>query len=388
MHELRRQKQVEQYNINNKRYYKDDKWHTVLSKKEARREKLFASRELRLRDTTSFFISNLPDSCNRDRLWKAFGHLDELEDVFVHMKRDGAGNKFGFIKLYKIRDVNYWIDTLKEVKIDGGVINVNLAKFNRDGSKIERLEDGDRVSVFSRLKRVTLENQDDRKVGKEFKMHNDGACHAFGGKSYSSVLKNQSTVTPVDGLSIELPPVNTETKKSLEFKSLVGETKDIDILNNLKEILDEGLKLRYLGGLKVLISFSSVQEADEYLRLRVEEWEQWFSRLYMWEGIPPLFEKVAWIKVLGVPVSLWDRHILNRIGERCGRLLVKSEASPDDGNMAEDRMAILVETGKRLSKELNLKWKDHNFKVWVEEMSGQWSPAFLDMNSSDDVEVS
>ncbi|KAJ0451911.1 hypothetical protein HanRHA438_Chr15g0715361 [Helianthus annuus] len=130
-----------------------------------------------------------------------------------------------------------------------------------------------------------------------------------------------------------------EAKKQWEFKSLVGEAKDIEFLNNLKihhvGLVEEGPMLRYLEGLKVLITFSNKEEANNFLRTRGEEWASWFSRLYVWEGIPPLFERVAWIKVIGVPVLLWDRHVLNRIGERCGRILVKSEASFEDGNMAE-----------------------------------------------------
>ncbi|MFS7930586.1 hypothetical protein Hanom_Chr04g00346001 [Helianthus anomalus] len=108
----------------------------------------------------------------------------------------------------------------------------------------------------------------------------------------------------------------------------------------------------------------------------------------MWEGIPPMFEWVAWIKVLGDPISLWDRHISNKIGERCGRILVKSVALSDDGNMAEERMAILVHSGKRFSKELILKWKDQNINVWVEDISSQWCPAFLGSNSPEEDEVS
>ncbi|KAJ0874585.1 putative RNA-directed DNA polymerase [Helianthus annuus] len=345
---------------------------------------MFAARERRLRDCTSFFISNLPDGCNRDRLWKAFGHLDVLEDVFVPNKRDGAGNKFGFLKLFRIRDVNYWIATLKEVRIDGAVINVELAKFNRDGSKAERLLEGERVSVFSRLNReapvIPIVRGAEQEPMRQF---------GEGAKSYRAVVMNQGFPTKENGQSIELPPVNTETKKCLEFKSLVGETKDIDILNNLKETLHEGLKIRYLGGLKVLISFNSVQEADEYLRTRVEEWEHFFSRLYMWEGVPPVFERVAWVKIMGIPISLWDRHIINKVGERCGRLLVNSDASPADGNMSEDRVAILVHSGKRISKEFSMRWKEHTFQVWVEEISGQWCPAFLDSSQpEDDAEVS
>ncbi|MFS7937459.1 hypothetical protein Hanom_Chr05g00427811 [Helianthus anomalus] len=77
--------------------------------------------------------------------------LENLEDVFVPWKRDRAGNTFGFIKLSNVKEVDSWIDRLKEVKIEGAVIGINLAKFNRGKSKIEAQKSGERVSIFSRL---------------------------------------------------------------------------------------------------------------------------------------------------------------------------------------------------------------------------------------------
>ncbi|KAJ0466563.1 putative RNA recognition motif domain, nucleotide-binding alpha-beta plait domain superfamily [Helianthus annuus] len=133
------------------RFFKDDSWHKVISKKEAKREKSFLNREFRLRNATSFFISNLPESCSRDSLWRAFEHLTNLEDVFVPFKTDSAGNRFGFVKLSNIKDPSWWIKKLKDVRIDGAIIGVSLAKFRRDSSKVEEQKFGDRVFIFSRL---------------------------------------------------------------------------------------------------------------------------------------------------------------------------------------------------------------------------------------------
>ncbi|KAJ0935557.1 putative RNA recognition motif domain, nucleotide-binding alpha-beta plait domain superfamily [Helianthus annuus] len=338
---------------------------------------MFANRENRLRNTTSFFISNLPDSCNKESLWQAFEHLENLEDALVLSEKDRAGNKFNFIKLSNVQDTEWWMDKLKEVRIEGAVIGVNLAKFNRDGSKVELHNRGNHVSVFYRLQGG---NPTSKPVGTSV----GPGPHLYGKKTYSSAI---SPDAGVDKVKIDLPPLNTVTEKSIEFKSLIGEAKDIDILNNMKEnisgIMEKGLNLKYLGGLKVLLSFDSPEEAEDFRYNKVNDWEKWFTRLYLWEGFPPLFERIAWIKVLGVPVSLWDRHVINKIGERCGRLVVKSEAEYSDGNMAENRLAILVNTGKKIASEFDLVWKEQVIRVWVEEISGKWSPAFLNEESSE-----
>ncbi|MFS8015550.1 hypothetical protein Hanom_Chr15g01358001 [Helianthus anomalus] len=240
----------------------------------------------------------------------------------------------------------------RDIRIGGAVIGVNLAKYDRHGSKIETSHSGERGSVFSKLQYPDKIQKPGRAAGRTV---NAGPGYI----SYSSVVKAPSSGSHAPNLGlkalpIEIPPTNTVTKKSLEFRSLVEEVKDIDTLNNLKVhltgVTDEGLRLNYLGSLKVLLCFS----------------------------IPPIFERITWIKILGVPISLWDWHIFNKIGERCGRLLVKSEAEASNGNMSEERVAVLVQTAKKLSLEFNLSWKDHKINVWVEEISGQWYPNFLD----------
>ncbi|KAJ0934171.1 putative RNA recognition motif domain, nucleotide-binding alpha-beta plait domain superfamily [Helianthus annuus] len=354
-----------------------DNWNKSISRKDYRNEKKFVNRETRLRNATSFFISNLPDYCSRDSLWQAFEHLDNLEDAFVPAKKDRAGNKFSFIKLSNVQDSDWWIDKLKEVRIDGAVIGVNLAKFNRDGSKVDVQNNRNRISVFDRLKGGTY-------IAKPATGPLEPGNFGHGMKSYSSAVNPDAKENES---SIELPPLNTETKKAFELKSLIGEAKDIESLNSMKEnlsgITENGLNLKYLGGLKMLLCFDSPEEAEDFRCNKVNDWEKWFSRLYLWEGTPPpLFERIAWVKVLGVPISLWDRHVINKIGERCGRLIVKSEADPSDGNMAEDRLAILVNSGKRIALEFSITWKGQAIPVWVEEISGKWNPDFLTEGSA------
>ncbi|KAJ0578679.1 putative RNA recognition motif domain, nucleotide-binding alpha-beta plait domain superfamily [Helianthus annuus] len=339
------EKELEQNKIKGNHYQKDDRWYTVLSKKEARQEKVFMNREYRLRNSTSFFISNLPDSCNQAMLKQAFSHLDNMEDVFVPFKKDRAGNKFGFLKLSNVRDLNEWIEMLNEVRVDGAIIEVSLAKFDRFGAKIEPNKVEERASVFSRLYPPVYESN-------KGVSHGSSVANQVSKKSYSSVVCPNKQASTSPGIRIDLPPMITDTKKKWQNRSLIGETKDIAILNDLKNhlsgIMDDGIELRYLGGLKVLLCFHLAEDAEDFRNNKAELWEKWFSRLYIWDGIPPLFERVAWIKVTGVPISLWDRHVFNKIGERCVRLLVQSEVDASDGNMAEDRMAILVYSGSRL----------------------------------------
>ncbi|MFS7953234.1 putative RNA recognition motif domain, nucleotide-binding alpha-beta plait domain superfamily [Helianthus anomalus] len=63
---------------------------SCLGKQTLKKEKRFVIREDRFRQDTSFFVTNLPDGCTKERLWEAFGHFDNVIDAFVPTKRDGG----------------------------------------------------------------------------------------------------------------------------------------------------------------------------------------------------------------------------------------------------------------------------------------------------------
>ncbi|MFS7950361.1 hypothetical protein Hanom_Chr07g00582281 [Helianthus anomalus] len=109
-----------------------------------------------------------------------------------------------------------WIEELKQVCIDGAVIDVNLAKFDRDGSKIEvqnrermsvfdRLNAEGRVSVFSRLQNKNLGSMHARPLKVDSALYQKN-------KTYSSVVNPGINVNST--VDIELPPMNTKTKKN------------------------------------------------------------------------------------------------------------------------------------------------------------------------------
>ncbi|KAI3800097.1 hypothetical protein L1987_35405 [Smallanthus sonchifolius] len=88
--------------------------------------------------------------------------------------------------------------------------------------------------------------------------------------------------------------------------------------------------------------------------------------------------KLAWIEIKGIPACLWDNHVFNRIGERFGRLVKKSEASMNDGNLFLEKLVILVSHGNKILEEICVRWNKCIIKVWVHEFEENWTPTFLD----------
>ncbi|KAI3716610.1 hypothetical protein L1987_67600 [Smallanthus sonchifolius] len=147
-----------------------------------------------------------------------------------------------------------------------------------------------------------------------------------------------------------------------------------------EDLVDEkmlGANVRYVGGLKVMMTFEDPVMADEFRRSQFDLWSRWFSRLYAWEGDPGEFERLAWIVVKGIPACLWDRHVFDRIGERFGRLVQKSEANVEDGNISQEKLAVLVNHGAFISEEIKVVWGGASIRVWVHEVDEDWAPSFL-----------
>lgn len=80
---------------------------------------------------TSYFIYNLPDEVNAHSLHEIFSPFGDLFNTFIPDKRDKYGNRFGFVRYKNISDKLTFEKTLKDVKIGGAVLGVNLSRHDR-----------------------------------------------------------------------------------------------------------------------------------------------------------------------------------------------------------------------------------------------------------------
>jgi hypothetical protein len=101
------------------------------------------------------------------------------------------------------------------------------------------------------------------------------------------------------------------------------------------------------------------------------------SKLEVWRGKSFPYEMIAWLRIHGVPIQLWDRHAFDRIGERFGVLMQCSQAFAKDTNISSDCVGILVNDYGRIYDEITLRWKDKAFWCWVTEDTLDWVLDFL-----------
>ncbi|KAI3801833.1 hypothetical protein L1987_29950 [Smallanthus sonchifolius] len=80
----------------------------------------------------------------------------------------------------------------------------------------------------------------------------------------------------------------------------------------------------------------------------------WFSSLERWSGQVLPFERIAWMKIRGVPLHLAENAVFNTIAAGYGKVVQPSQL------------------------QVILKWRDRAFRVWISEEEGIWLPECLD----------
>ncbi|GJU18148.1 RNA-directed DNA polymerase, eukaryota [Tanacetum coccineum] len=181
------------------------------------------------RISTSVFVTNFPEqSCAKD-LWNACMQYGYVVDAFISNRRSKAGKRFGFVRFIKVFDVERLRPNL----------NSNSKQFSYNGEKRNNMHE---------------DKKDNRP-----KDNSNSYVHAV--KGCSQVNKE---VDNIPTLVLDESCVNQQDYSCC----LNGKVKDFEALSNLKVVLrNEGfddIVLRYLGGLWVLIEFTSVEIKEKF----------------------------------------------------------------------------------------------------------------------------
>ncbi|KAF5769642.1 hypothetical protein HanRHA438_Chr14g0661361 [Helianthus annuus] len=190
---------------------------------------------------------------------------------------------------------------------------------------------------------------------------------------------------------------NANGFRSLHGLAVVVRMVDFQCLKSIKVIVKEmsfqAIRFQYIGGLDLLITFSNVEWAIKF-KVDALALKDKFSMVTTWEGQVLGFERLAWLKIQGIPLHVLSNEVIDSVGGLFGRIVHKATRSENDVDLSYEYVGVLVGDGKRISEEIMLNWKDRKFRVWVSEDSDDWEPEFWEptemgnskvMEDSDDV---
>ncbi|KAL9995881.1 putative RNA recognition motif domain, nucleotide-binding alpha-beta plait domain superfamily [Helianthus debilis subsp. tardiflorus] len=314
------------------------------------------------RRITKIFITNLPDGCSGADLAGQIREFGQIYDLYIVRKRDTHGNRFGFVSMLDVKDKVTLINNIRGIRMGEYRLWCSVARFV--------LEDGE----------INNNREDIRKPlnHKNYKQH------------VEEVIKEGTSATVDKGAwlfkdMLVGKTLNIDGKinafSGLYGKAFIASMADLDSLKNIKVIIREvctsEFKVQYLGGLDVLLSFIDKETAIA-VHGAVRSFESKFLKTSIWNGQVIGFERLAWLKVQGLPLNLIDNGVINSVGGMFGKVVHKANRAENDNDLSFEYVGVLVGNGGKVSEEVLLSWKDRKFRVWVMEELDDWTPDFIE----------
>ncbi|KAF5775443.1 putative RNA-directed DNA polymerase [Helianthus annuus] len=333
---------------------------------------------------TKFFVTNLPQGCTPWELSEFVKVFGEVAGVYIARKKDKVGNKFGFISFRDVRDVKDMERALNGTKMGNSKLKVNLARFASENA-----------TLFNGPKDKKSFIPEEPSGGNQGNQHpkfqafkNNGGGKSFRDlfvKDIGAKVEGSSNQASEGGVEVEAYE-NIFAFKDLVGVAAVGCCKSLSILNNLFSLMSKAgekeVTLSYLGGLFVLVKFLSVEHCNSFV-CKNGMWKDWFSSLDHWNGQSLPFERIAWLRIVGVPIHLAEDEVYDSIARHFGKIVHASQRSVEDVDLSVNFVGVLRGDGVRIEEVVSLVWKDKRYKVWVEEVAEEWTPEGLDGDGSE-----
>lgn len=320
---------------------------------------------------TKVFITNLPDKCSGKDLSEFIREYGDIYDIYIARKRDKFGNRFGFVSFLDVKDSKEIIRKIRNTCIGECWLKANIARFTLEEGEI----------------RPDPEISKKKSNGEEVERNGDKPPSSFfnGTRSFTdTLLGRQGTIKNGKTVSVD---DNATAFTGVHGRALVVRLIDLDALKNIYIILNDLCpgkgKIQYLGGLSVLITFEDSKTAFE-VRDAAKDVLGRFSSIDLWEGQIFAFERLAWVKIVGVPLHLLSSQIINTIGGSVGKVIHTPSRSDEEGDLSYDHVGIIIGDGKRIEEEITVTWKDKKFSVWVTEDQNVWVPEFYKVPTPSD----
>ncbi|PWA63749.1 RNA-directed DNA polymerase, eukaryota [Artemisia annua] len=316
---------------------------------------------------TKFFVSNLPDGCSGADLAKEVRVYGTIFDIYLARKRDKAGNRFAFVSLLDVKDRGEMEKLLSSIRLGVYKLKFNVARFVlEDGEVNARKSSNDRIHT----------NRPPQKSNFRPKPVNESGCVGMdNGMSFKDAFSGAAV-----GKTVSIDD-NISAFEECYGKAILVKVASLEVLGKIRIILKEmGLsegEIRCLGGFYVLISFKNKAHAimarDELFG-RPEQ----FVYAAIWEGQEVPVERIAWLRVVGIPLCILDDRVLHSIGSFFGTVVKQAFLGRAEVDSSFHFIGVLVRQGGFINDELFLKWRQKTFKVWITEESKEWLTEFVE----------
>ncbi|KAL4569955.1 hypothetical protein LXL04_025604 [Taraxacum kok-saghyz] len=294
---------------------------------------------------TSFFVNNIPGDANRMELWRLCQNLGNLVDVYIAGKRDVSGSFFAFVRFKNIQEPYAIVKALNNTEYRGRKMAANCAKaskLTKPATDIPTTTGGD-----LRKKQGGLVYRPVQTLARESRSYADAAMG----------IQPQTSTPPLLLKNI------TEIQSWTSSFTLIGEAKNYDDIAELK----------YIGGMQIVIKFKTVTATDNFKQNK-NFWLKWFVDVKNYDGKAGSFERVAWIKITGIPSIAWDEVNFAAIGTSFGKVIHNHNNFWDSQDVSHAKLCILTTSRKRINEEITVIVDRVSLRIGIFEVEDDWVP--------------
>ncbi|GAU41532.1 hypothetical protein TSUD_140630 [Trifolium subterraneum] len=334
------------------------------------------SNTLKAMDSVVFYISNFPEHFLFVDLKKGVEVCGIMEDIYVSRYRNKFGQRFGFVKYLKVRDIFKLKKALNNLYFWDLKLFANVAKYDRFVSEnkgeikgegkvrhkhiggVENSREGDeslgewRKKELERVKREAICSEEARWKPKEVVI---GVENDVRKKEVveETEVKAEKDGTPVIGL----PWKYLSLKEDVVWASqcFLAKLKDGLCLSMVQQALTdagfEDIKIIPLGGDNVLLHPAGQGTIDSLLQSTTDLVGNFLEGFIPWSReADRSYVRGAWVRCYGIPVHAWNPIFFAELAETQGRLLKIEESTVNRERM--DFASILIATSS--VKEINV----------------------------------
>ncbi|KAL4582826.1 hypothetical protein LXL04_007387 [Taraxacum kok-saghyz] len=295
---------------------------------------------------TTYFVSNASKETTKGEMKKVFAKFGKLIDVYMGTKVGRNGQHYAFIRFVVVEDAGELERRMNGTNIRGRKLEVNIAKHERKAPPPPLL------NTTRNPKPVLFPNSNQSRQG-------------------NSSLRDHRTFAEME----------EETWHWLWKTSLIGKAKSLEHLGHMPKLLKSGKKIqmsiKYIGGLNVLIEFGCSMEAKEFLANgdRWKEylrWLQWGEHTNHWHG------RIAWIRIVGLPMNLWGERNFDAITKAFGRTIAPFDKFKTRVDLSHVKIGILIDRRTRINEKILVSINGEVLTIGVTEFDEDWYPFKFD----------
>ncbi|KAL4576596.1 hypothetical protein LXL04_012692 [Taraxacum kok-saghyz] len=308
-------------------------------------------------EITSFYVTNVPRDARRSDIWKPCSKFGRLTDVYVPGRRDKGGAFFAFVKYANVSNPDDIVQALNEVSVGGRYLKANVSLHPRKPAAT--------IRIVTRRHPPT-------------QVHRPPPPSNRDGRSFADVTKGENAMEAPN----RMKPKITLTKSSqindwLSNAALVGEVRSFDLLCGFPSVLEmEGYnisEIKYEGGLRIIMKFTS-NSAAEAFRLNKCIWLKWFNWVQQAGKKDTYVDRIAWIKIMGVPLFGMDEANMAIIAGQFGKILVNNKSFWSSNDISHGKACIITQNRIKINDEILVDFDGVTYHVGVSEVDDYWFP--------------